>query len=99
MSTPPTKATRWPRPPRTPQPRSRVGCLKYFAQRKLCDLLIHSDHLSVYIRGLDATQPDSSGLVVGGTSRYVHAQVRTIEEVSKLIDLLRPVYEKQAPGG
>ncbi|MGH3906220.1 MAG: DUF5655 domain-containing protein [Pseudonocardiaceae bacterium] len=76
--------------------RSRAGCLKYFAQRKLCDLLIHSDHLSVYIGGLDATQPDSSGLVVGGTARYVHAQVRTVDEVSKLIDLLRPVYEKQA---
>jgi cytolysin (calcineurin-like family phosphatase) len=76
--------------------RSRVGCLKYFAQRKLCDLLIHSNHLSVYVHGLDASKADNSGLVVGGTDRYVHAQIRTIDEVSKLIDLVRPVYEKQA---
>lgn len=76
--------------------RSRVGGIKYYAHRKLCDLGIYSDHLSVYIGGLDATQPDSSGLVVGGKNQYVHAQVRTIDEVSKLIDLVRPVYEKQA---
>ncbi|MDQ3152975.1 MAG: DUF5655 domain-containing protein [Actinomycetota bacterium] len=75
--------------------RSRAGCLKYFAQRKLCDLLIHSDHLSVYVHGLDFGQVNS-GLVVGGTNRYIHAQVRTSDEIGKLIDLLRPVYEKQA---
>jgi len=76
--------------------RSRVGRLKYFAKRKLCDLLIHSDHLSVYVRGIDASQHDGSGLVVGGTNHYIHAQVRTSDQVDKLIDLVRPVYEKQA---
>lgn len=72
------------------------GVKYYVAHRKLCDLGIHSEHFSLYIGRVDGTQPDSSGLVVRGTDRYVHAQVRTIDEVSKLMALVRPVYDKQA---
>jgi hypothetical protein len=40
--------------------RSRVKGFKYYCRRKLCDVLIHGDHLSVYIRNLTAAD-DNTG--------------------------------------
>jgi predicted transport protein len=74
--------------------RSRVRSIKYYRRRKLCDVLIHSDHLSVYIRNLSPTD-DDTGLAVGGTGKYVHTQVRTVDEVKQLLPLLRKAYGLQ----
>jgi hypothetical protein len=45
--------------------RSRVKGFKYFSRSKLCDVLIHGDHLSVYIRNLTPAD-DETGLAVVG---------------------------------
>jgi hypothetical protein len=74
--------------------RSRVKSFKYYRRRKLCDVLIHADHLSVYIRNLTPAD-DDTGLAVGGSGKYVHTQVRTIDEVQKLLPLLRRAYGLQ----
>jgi hypothetical protein len=71
--------------------RSRVKSLKYYRRRKLCDVLVHGDHLSVYIRGL-SPQDDDTGLAVGGTGKYAHTQVRTVDDVQRLLALLRRAY-------
>jgi hypothetical protein len=75
--------------------RSRVRSIKYYGQRKLCDLLIHADHLSVYVRGLDANA-HGGGVVVGGAKRYLHAQVRTTADIEPTMALLKEAYVKQA---
>jgi predicted transport protein len=74
--------------------RSRVKGFKYYRRRKLCDVLIHADHLSVYIRNLTPAD-DDTGLAVGGTAKYVHTQVRTVDEVQQLLPLLRRAYALQ----
>jgi hypothetical protein len=74
--------------------RSRVKSFKYYRRRKLCDVLIHADHLSVYIRNLSPAD-DDTGLAVGGTGKYVHTQVRTVDEVQQLLPLLRRAYALQ----
>jgi hypothetical protein len=71
-----------------------VKSIKYYRQRKMCDVLTHLDHLSVYLRGIDVNAPDPTGLVVGGAKRYVHAQVRSLEDVDRLEPLLRLTYER-----
>jgi predicted transport protein len=71
--------------------RSRVKSFKYYRRRKLCDVLIHADHLSVYIRNV-TPDDDDTGLAVGGTGKYVHTQVRTVGEVQQLLPLLRHAY-------
>ena len=77
--------------------RTRVKGFKYYRRRKLCDVLIHGDHLSVYIRNL--TPDDDTGLVVSRTGtyagRYVHTQVRTVDQVQQLLPLLRRAYTLQ----
>jgi hypothetical protein len=74
--------------------RSRVKGFKYYCRRKLCDVLIHADHLSVYIRNLTPAD-DDTGLAVGGTGKYVHIQVHTVDEVQQLLPLLRGAYALQ----
>jgi hypothetical protein len=74
--------------------RSRVKGFKYYSRRKLCDVLIHADHLSVYLRNLTPAD-DDTGLAVGGTGKYVHTQVRTVDEVQQLLPLLRRAYGLQ----
>jgi predicted transport protein len=74
--------------------RSRIKSLKFYRRRKLCDVLIHADHLSVYISGL-TPEDDDTGLAVGGTGKYVHTQVRTVDEVRRLLSLLRRAYAVQ----
>lgn len=71
--------------------RSRVKSFKYYRRRKLCDVLIHADHLSVYIRNL-TPDDDDTGLAVGGTGKYVHIQVRTVDEVQRSLPLLQRAY-------
>jgi hypothetical protein len=46
---------------------------------KLGSLQIHGDHLSIYVRNLTPAD-DDTGLAVGGTGKYVHTQVRTVDE-------------------
>jgi hypothetical protein len=74
--------------------RSRVRGFRYYRRRKLCDVLIYADHLSVYIRKLTPAD-DDTGLAVGGTGKYVHTQVRSVDEVQKLLPLLRRAYALQ----
>jgi hypothetical protein len=74
--------------------RSRVKGFKYYWRRKLCDVLVHGDHLSVYIRNLTPDDDDTE-LAVGGTSKYVHIQVRTVDQVQQLLPLLRRAYTLQ----
>ena len=76
--------------------RSRVKSIKYYRKNKLCDLLIHGDHLSVYIRGLSIAQhPIGEGAIVGGTQKYIHAQVNTPADIEPVLGLLQQVYNKQ----
>jgi hypothetical protein len=44
---------------------------KPIRRRKLCDVLIHGDHLSVYVRNVTPAD-DDTGLAVGGNNRFVH---------------------------
>jgi hypothetical protein len=74
--------------------RARVKGFKYYRRRKLCDVLIRGDHLSVYIRNLTPND-DDTGLAVGGTSKNVHIQVRTIDEVQRSLPLLQRAYTLQ----
>jgi Domain of unknown function (DUF5655) len=74
--------------------RSRVKGIKYYRRRKLLDVLIHGDHLSVYIRDLTPAD-DHTGLAVGGTGKYVHTQVHSINEVQQLLPLLQRAYALQ----
>ena len=75
-----------------------VKGFKYSRRRKLCDVLIHGDHLSVYIRNL-TPDDDDTGLVVSGAGtyagKYVHTQVRTVDQVGRLLPLLRRAYALQ----
>ena len=57
-------------------------------------MLIYADHLSVYIRNLTPAD-DDTGLAVGGTGKYVHTQVRTVDEVQQLLPLLGRAYALQ----
>jgi hypothetical protein len=76
--------------------RSRKS-IKYYRLRKLADLLVHGDHLSVYIRGLREAPPDPSGLIVRWEPRrYAHAQVRSLGDVEAVAQLVRVAYEAQA---
>ncbi|GGM16092.1 DUF5655 domain-containing protein [Nakamurella endophytica] len=74
--------------------RSRIKGFKYYAQRKLVDLQIHNDHLSVYIRGLDAHAPGLPAIIVGGTHLYSHAQVRPLADLTSLKPLLKQAYRR-----
>lgn len=74
--------------------RSRSRYVTYYAVRKLCDVLLHGDHLSVYIRGLSRTTTPGT-VVVGGTEDYVHTQIRDADQLQQVGDLLRRAYEKQ----
>jgi uncharacterized protein DUF5655 len=73
--------------------RTRPKGLVYYAQRKLCDVSFHADHISVYLQTIDATAPDPTGLIVGGTTRYAHAPLRSIEDVNKLMSLAQTAYK------
>ena len=69
---------------------SRVRGFKYYGSRKLCDITVHGDHLSVYIQGLSIkNHPQSADNVIfGGTERYVHTQLRNADELSDVLVLL-----------
>lgn len=75
---------------------SRVKSLKYYGDRKLADLLIHNDHLSLYIRGLTATPPDPRNLIARAEpGKYVHAKISSIDDVDALVDIVRPAWLAQ----
>lgn len=75
---------------------SRVKSIKYYRKKKLCDLLIHGDHLSVYIRNLSAAEyPVGQGVVVGGTPQYVHAHIKSAADLPPVLALLQRSYDKQ----
>ncbi|KGH45840.1 hypothetical protein IN07_14930 [Modestobacter caceresii] len=75
---------------------SRVKSIKYYRKKKLCDLLVHGDHISVYIRGMNvAHHPVGAGGVVGGTSRYIHTQMKSPDDIPPVLAFLQQVYDKQ----
>ena len=71
--------------------RSRVRGLKYYGKRKLCDVTVHGDHLSVYVRGLNIKEhpATSSNTIVSGRPQYIHAQLRTSADHHELLGLLQ----------
>ncbi len=77
---------------------SRVKGIKYYGKRKLCDLLVHGDHLSVYIRGLSLREHPvgESGVIVGGTGRYIHAQIKSPSDHPAVMALLQEAYASRS---
>lgn len=77
---------------------SKVKSVKYYRSKKLCDVIVYSGHISVYVRGVSTIEkPIGQGSVVGGTSRYVHTHVKTAQDVPAVLALLRLAYDRQAP--
>ncbi|QYG91071.1 DUF91 domain-containing protein [Iamia sp. SCSIO 61187] len=75
---------------------SRVKSIKYYGQRKLADLLIHNDHLSLYIRGLTTEPADPQSLIARyEPGKYLHAKVSAVDDVVALVELLRPAYTSE----
>lgn len=75
--------------------RSGPKGLRYFADKKLTDLVIHNDHLSLYIRHLKTLPPDPNGLIFrDATPKYVHAQLRRVEDVAALLEIVRFAYDR-----
>lgn len=70
--------------------RSRVRGFKYYGKRKLCDVTVHGDHLSVYIRGLNIKEhpTTSSSTVVSGRPSYIHAHLKSFDDHDEIMDLL-----------
>jgi hypothetical protein len=70
--------------------RSMVKSLKYYYGRKLCDLHIHNNHISVYIRGLSSTDypASASGVIVAGRDRYIHTQIKSDRDHDEVVELL-----------
>lgn len=74
---------------------SRMKSVKFYRHKKLCDVLFHQDHLSVYVRGLSTATHPVTGVVVGGSNRYVHAQVRSADDFEPVLALVRETYDRQ----
>ncbi|PPL19214.1 hypothetical protein [Microterricola pindariensis] len=70
---------------------SRVRGLKYYGNRKLCDISVHSDHLSVYIQGLNFGEypATTSNTIVSGRSKYIHAQLKSAADHDEILGLLQ----------
>jgi hypothetical protein len=75
--------------------RSKPKLLYYYAQRKLCELSLHGDHLSVYIQNLPVSGSYRPGVVVGGTEQYIHAQIRDQTSLDEVVALLARAYREQ----
>jgi hypothetical protein len=71
--------------------RSRVRSLKYYGSRTLCDLTVHGDHLSVYIRGFKIKEHPAkpSNTIVSGRPQYIHAQLRSEADYEEVLLLLK----------
>jgi predicted transport protein len=76
--------------------RSRIRGFKYYAQRKLADLAIYRDHLSLYIPGLGTQEFEEEGLIVRVSDRYVHAQLRTLQDIPEAVALVKRAYARQS---
>ena len=76
---------------------SRVRSLKYYGRRKLCDVTVHGNHLSVYIRGLDIREHPAaaSNVIVSGRPQYIHTQLRISADHDEIMDLLAQGLEAQ----
>lgn len=74
---------------------SREKAVIYYRKRKLCDVLFHQDHISVYILGLGLGQHPLGGVIVGGTARYIHTQLRTPDDYGTVFALLQEASDKQ----
>jgi hypothetical protein len=70
---------------------ARVRGFKYYGRRKLCDVSVHGDHLSVYINGLDIKDHPASptNAIASGRPRYIHAHLRSRADHDEIIELLR----------
>lgn len=71
--------------------RPRVRGIKYYSARKLCDVLVHTGHLSLYIRGLSISQypATADNVIVSGRPKYIHAQMKTLADHDEIVRLLR----------
>jgi hypothetical protein len=71
--------------------RSRVRGLKYYAKRKLCDITVHGDHLSVYVLGLNIKENPAtpSNTIVSGRPTYIHAHLKTAADHDEILGLLQ----------
>lgn len=76
--------------------RSRIKGLAYFASRKLTDVRIRSEHLSLYVRNVPPHSRLVQALPATVAKRYVHVQVRTPSDVANLLPLLEEAYRRQA---
>lgn len=56
--------------------RTRVALFSYLGSRKLCDLHLHRDHLSLYVLGMTNWAALKDDVVIGGRPDYAHLQVR-----------------------
>ena len=72
--------------------------MRYYSKNKLCDVSAHMDHISVYIGALSVNDHPvgAAGVVVGGTNKYIHSQVRGPDDLLPVVALLKEAYENQA---
>ena len=67
----------------------------YYGQKELCDVTLHGEHLSVYIRNLPLSGPYPPGFVVGGNAKYIHTRIRDQATLNQVIALLARAYADQ----
>ncbi|OUE31986.1 hypothetical protein BFL35_01905 [Clavibacter michiganensis] len=77
--------------------KARVRGFKYYGRRKLCDVTVHGDHLSVYINGLNIEDHPvrPSNAIVSGRPKYIHAHLRSPADHDEIVGLLRKGLETQ----
>lgn len=72
---------------------SRVRSFKFYRDKKIADLLVQNNGLSLYIRRLKTTPPDPLGLILrDATPKYVHLKVSTLNQVDAAIDIVQIAY-------
>ncbi len=77
--------------------KARVRGFKYYGRRKLCDVTVHGDHLSVYINGLNIGDHPvrPSNTIVSGRPKYIHTHLRSPADHDEIVGLLRKGLETQ----
>jgi hypothetical protein len=80
---------------------SRVRGFKYYGTRKLCDVTVHGDHLSQFIRGLDIKDHSATAanVIASGRPDYIHAQLRSLDDFDEIVELLRQGLQTQQDEG
>lgn len=74
---------------------SRVKSFKYYRDKKMVDLLVHTKHLSLYVRHLKNAPPDPAGLIVrDATPKYVHLRISSMNDVSAALAIVQAAYDQ-----